>query len=156
MNASIARPIVDLHRQLYKDSCSTSLAEMMLKVGKKVPFDFYELQAFEVLASTGLDHIKDKRIAGVTFRALSHNLSSAEIFTKIKKELDEGRTVGIYLPGIERTHGWIAVEMETDAIALLSKFSEMGGGEGAGTDELWFALTDLDALNRTDCIYYEE
>src|SRR4051794_29965463 len=123
MNALIARPVVDSHRQLYKYSCSTSLAEMMLKVGGKVPSEFYRLQELETGASTGLHYLKDKKIAGVTFRVFPKNLSGPEIIQNIQKELDEGRTVGLYLPQNGISHGWLAVEVELDVIALLSKFS---------------------------------
>ena len=127
----------------------------MLKVGGRVPAGYYALQALETQGSTGLHHLKDKTIEGVTFRAFPKNLTAADIQTRIKTELDEGRTVGLYLPKNGVSHGWLVVELEPDALALLSKFSERGGNEGAKTDELWFALADLAALNNTDCIYYE-
>jgi len=129
---------------------------MMLKVGRKVSPSFYALQSLEAQGSTGLHHLKDQTIAGVTFRTFPHDLTAVEILARIKKELDEGRTVGFYLPENKVAHGWIAVELEADAIALLSKCSELGGGEGVKTDELWFPLANVEALNHVDCLFYEE
>jgi hypothetical protein len=152
-----AGPIVDAHEQKFLNSCSTSLAEMMLKLGGKVDPLYYELQKLDTPQGSGLALIRDRTIAGVTFRVISPSLGAAGILQKIREELAAGRSVGVYLPGADgAAHGWLAAEIETDQIIFLSKYSERGGGEGKESEELVLKFDDLEVLTRVDCIYYEE
>ena len=152
-----ARPIVDAHRQRELNSCSTSLAEMMLKIGGKVDPSYYELQKLDTHEGSGLALIRDKQIAGVTFRLIPPSLGVDGILQRIRDELAAGRSVGVYLPGDNGVaHGWVVVDVEVDQLVLLSKCSERGGGEGANTVEMGLMLSDLSVLVRIDCIRFED
>ena len=152
-----ADPIVDAHRQKALKLCSTSLAEMMLKIGGKVDASFYELQKLDTPEGSGLAFIRDKTIAGVTFRLILPALGADGILQKIRDELAAGRSVGVYLPGDNGVvHGGGAVDVEADQVVLLSKCSELGGGEGQKTVEMGIKLSGLSVLTCVDCISYEE
>jgi hypothetical protein len=101
--------------------------------------------------------IRDKQIAGVTFRLIPPSLGMDGLLHKIRDELAAGRSVGVYLPGDNGVaHGWVVVDVEADQLVLLSKCSELGGGEGANTVEMGLMLSDLSALTRVDCICFED
>jgi hypothetical protein len=151
-----AGPLVDAHRQIALNSCSTSLAEMMLKVSGKVAPSYYELQKRDTPNGSGLELIRDKQIAGATFRVIPPGTDVATIIRKIHEELEVGKAVGAYLVGTSRyAHGWIIVDIEPDQIVMLSKRSEFGGGEGSITEEMGLMLLDAGILAFVDCIYLE-
>ena len=150
------RQIVDAHRQFYKSSCSPSLIELLLKIHDLVPLDFYELQDCYQNQNIGLIHFRDKVFQGL--RIHCHDESKGQPYLSRLQELfAAGQIVALYCitpndPNRNR-HGWIVEEIQSDRIYLLSKYSELGNGEGKQTARLDLPTAGHEAIQISDLIY---
>lgn len=148
------RNIVDEHAQKYFDSCSPSLAEMLLKLVDAVSLDYYDEQNRDQNEQVGLKNILGKVIAGKTFQKII--AKDGETLTeKVKSKLVEGKSVGIYLP-IQKFHGFVIAGIEDNNVLLLTKHSEMGQGQGQVTEIRHIPLSAFDKMTHFDCISCED
>jgi hypothetical protein len=147
--------VVDLHEQKYRNSCSPSLAEMMLKVDGAVASDYYDEQHRDMDSNVGLANIQNKTIAGKTFRHVKDIQSSKPFRGRIEDLLGAERPVGIYLPTPFGCHGFVVAGRQGGNYVLLAKFSEEGHGEGRITLKVLLPEADLDQFHARDCIYIE-
>lgn len=149
-------PIVEAHHQKYKNSCSPSIIEILLKLEGIVDSDYYELQNTYENQNVGLDFAREKTIKNVTFH--QHNLQNDGPFiVRIKNELRAGRFVGVYMlnDGSQTDHhGWVVVEIKNDEIILRSKYSELGNGEGCQTAECSLHISKAIPPKMTDLVFY--
>lgn len=155
MNFVQIKAIVDQHAQKYRDSCSPSLAEMLLKLRRAVAIDYYDEQNRDQNVNVGLKHINNKTIAGQTFRRLQDTSSQKSFRERIDDLLIAGKPVGIYLPTSFGFHGFVFAGRDHGHYLLLSKFSEEGRGEGKITFGACIHENDLNAFSGRDCIYLE-
>jgi hypothetical protein len=148
--------IVDAHSQKYLDSCAPSLVEMLLKLSGSVPSDYYIEQNRDRNAQVGLKNIENKTIEGKVFRKFDPSIEGISLLNKIKSELSAGRFLGIFLQPV-KFHGYVIAGIEGENLLLLTKglFEESKGG-GHTTEQLCIPLSEVNALQNHDCIYYEE
>jgi hypothetical protein len=144
--------IVDSHHQKYSDSCAPSLCEMLLKLSGAVGTNYYEEQDRDKNDTVGLSNIKDKTLHGRTFR---HFDRRTPLIDKIKTELQKGKFLGIFLP-IGKFHGFVIAAMDSQHILLLSKYSELGQGQGRVTTRHFLPVADVHNLQGFDCVFYED
>ena len=149
------RPVVDAHYQKYKKSCSPSLIEIMLKRYELVSENYYALQDKYQNDNVGLEHFGGETIEGLHIE--QHNTGGGQSFVeRIRKEYADGKMIGLYCitPGdpAEGRHGWIVEDIQGDQIKLLSKFSELGKGEGKDTAEPTWPIAGPGAITITDVI----
>ena len=145
---------INAHRQKYLNSCSPSLAEMLLKLEKAVDPDYYDEQDRDQNQNVGLQNIKDKTISGITFR--SFQPGGGTLKDKIDYELGAGRFLGVYLPDQMGFHGFVIAGKVNDEYVLLTKHSELGGGEGKFTIHMGLFTSFVPQLEgKRDVIYYE-
>ncbi len=90
--------IVDQHVQKYRNSCSPSLAEMLLKIRASVEQDYYVEQDRDQDENVGLTRIGNRTIAGQTFRHLQATPSTKCFTQRINDLLAGGHPVGISCP----------------------------------------------------------
>ena len=149
------KAVVNQHAQRYRDSCSPSLAEMLLKVRGAVAMNYYDEQERDKDQNVGLKHINNQTIAGQTFRRLQDTASSKNFRERIDELLAADKPVGIYLSTPFGFHGFVIAGREQGHYLLLSKFSEEGNGEGRITFEARMPEDALNAFAGRDCIYLE-
>jgi hypothetical protein len=149
------RNVVDQHVQWYRDSCSPSLAEMMLKMRGAVSADYRAEQDRDQNQNVGLSNIKDKTIAGQTFRHLQDKPGDKSFRERVNDLLAADRPVGIYLPTSFGFHGFVIAGREDGQYVFFSKWSEQGHGEGSITLQAMLPEEELDIFSDRDCIYLE-
>jgi hypothetical protein len=155
MNIQQIESIIDGHAQKYQNSCSPSLAEMLLKLSGAVSADYYDEQHRDQNDNVGLSNINNRTLAGQTFRRLQDTPSSNSFHGRINELLTTGKPVGIYLPTQLGFHGFVIAGIEHGLYILLSKESERGNGEGARTIKVFLTEAQIDAYYDRDCIYLE-
>lgn len=147
--------IVDNHEQRYKDSCSPSLIEILLKVHRLVEPGYYELQDLYKNNNVGLTHFRNQKIEGLHVHC--HDESKGQSFRdRLQELLKAGQTVALYCENKgdpSKCHGWLVNGVQGQEIHLLSKYSEEGNGEGKITAQETFPLTGQGAIQITDLIY---
>lgn len=147
--------VVDQHAQTYKASCAPSLAEILLKVKKAVPTDYTIEQDRDKDANVGLTNIKNKTIAGETFRHVQDTQSSEPFSKRIDDLLAGEKPVGIFLQNPHGFHGFVIAGKENGKYVLFSKFSELGNGEGKKTLRHELTEAELNGFADRDAIYLE-
>jgi hypothetical protein len=149
------RTIVDSHRQLYEKSCSPSLVEMILKIEGVVSSDYYELQAKYKNDQIGISVFDGFTIKGLNF--FTHKESRDGLFAdRINKEWTAGRLFAAYTMNDDLSgyHGWVVSAMNQGTASLLSKYSELGNGEGRQTAESTLQITEAVPPKITDLLFY--
>jgi hypothetical protein len=155
MKLSEIEVVVDRHEQKYRNSCSPSLAEMMLKIDGAVSFDYYDEQHRDRDDNVGLANIKDKTIAGKSFRRLQDVRCDKSFSERVDGMLAAERPVGIYLPTPFGYHGFVIAGKQDGNYILLTKFSEVGNGEGRITLRVLLPESGLQQFRERDCICIE-
>jgi len=155
MNIQQTEAIVAQHAQKYRSSCSPSLAEMLLKLRGAVPIDYSAEQDRDQDTNIGLANIKDKTIAGQTFRHLQDTTSAKPFSERINDLLAADQPVGIYLPTPFGFHGFVIAGRDQGHYVLLSKFSEEGQGQGRITLKAILPENDINAFAHRDTIFLE-
>src|SRR5437899_7312077 len=128
MNPAEIRIIVDKHAEKYRNSCSASLAEMLLKIEGAVSTEYYAEQHRDKEGNVGLRNIKNQSTAGYTFQRLQDIPSSKTLSERIDELLGSGHQVGIYteVKPVE-FHGFVIAGKQDNKYVLLTKQSELGG-----------------------------
>jgi len=142
------------HCQKFRDSCSPSLIEIMLKYYKLVPNEYYELQNKYKNENVGLIHFAGQTIEGL--RIERHIPGPGQSFVeRVCEEWPKGNLIGLYcvIPEINKCHGWIVSGISGERIFLLSKYSEDGKGSGCETAYMDRSLYGEDAIQITDLIF---
>lgn len=128
---------------------------MLLKLRGAVPLDYTAEQDRDRDTDVGLTNIKDKTIAGQTFRRLQDNQSPKSFSERINDLLAADKPVGIYLPTPFGFHGFVIAGRDQGHYILLSKFSEEGQGEGRITFKVILPENDINAFVNRDTIFLE-
>lgn len=107
MTISEIESIVAQHMQKYTNSCSPSLAEMLLKIRGAVGPNYYAEQDRDKDENVGITKISNMTVAGQTFRHLQGIPSTKSFTERINDLLTGGHPVGIYLPTSFGFHGFV-------------------------------------------------
>ncbi len=114
------RGIINQHRQVKNNSCIPSAVEMVLKLLKKVPLNYYNLQNGWTNDGSFLN-FDGQAIQGVTFRRINltergPNFPFDQLFKIINQELAEDRYVIIALLGMSdsgpKLHAYIVFDKD--------------------------------------------
>ena len=113
--------LIHQHRQLELPSCIPSSVEMVLKLTRSVPTDYFELQqAWGNKLDGNFRNFDGRTIAGLTFsqrfkQPRSRRFPLDELFAAIDSELEQDRYVIIALrSGRNGYHNWVVVQRGTD------------------------------------------
>jgi len=155
MNTKEIEDTVDKHAQKYLASCAPSLAEMLLKVRKSVGSDYSAEQDRDQNTNIGLGNIKNKTIAGQTFRHVQDTPSAEPFAKRIDDLLAADKPVGIFLQNPDGFHGFVIAGKENGNYVLFSKHSELGNGEGKLTLRQEMTEAELNAVADRDAIFLE-
>src|SRR5207302_7618945 len=118
--------------------------------------NYYAEQDRDQNRNVGLENIEDKTISGITFRKFKPQVEAKNIQQRIDEELSKGQFLGIYLPLGGGFHSFVMAGKVNQDYVLLSKCSELGGGEGKQTVEYYIPAHRIPELERFDLIYYEK
>jgi len=146
--------VINHHHQKYRNSCSPSLVEMLLKLENAVPGDYYDEQDRDKDQNVGLANIANKTIYGLTFRRFDAQVENKSLQQRIDEELAKGQFLGVYLPVGGGVHSFVIAGKVNQEYLLLSKYSELGNGEGSQTIEGYIPAHAIPQLERFDVIYY--
>jgi hypothetical protein len=113
--------IIHQHRQLELPSCIPSSVEMVLKLTRSVPTDYFELQqAWGNKLDGSFRDFNGRTIAGLTFsqrftQPRGRRFPLAKLFAAIDAELEQDRYVIIALrAGPTSYHNWVIVQRSAD------------------------------------------
>jgi hypothetical protein len=114
--------IIHQHRQLELPSCIPSSVEMVLKLTRSVPTDYFELQqAWGNKLDGNFRDFDGRTIAGLTFsqrftQPRGRGFPLAKLFAAIDAELEQDRYVIIALRagGPNSYHNWVIVQRSAD------------------------------------------
>jgi hypothetical protein len=156
------------HFQAYENSCSGSVAEMLLKLAKALPKDSTILQDADKDGTKGYNEYVDKPLAGgFTIRRIPQTKAWELPLGEIKKQIAQGAPVAVFLEGDQKahgnpnTHGYLVEKIEVDAngvetVHLISKFSETSKGSGKGTLKKTFPVADIGKYEWSNASYAEK
>ncbi len=114
------RAVIDAHEQRYDVSCIPSSVEMVLKLLKREPGSYYDLQTKWKNKNDGtFRNFDGKTFNGVTFHqqfALARNsdFPLAKLFDTIDSELQAGRFVIVSLANSGGWHMWVVYDKDAD------------------------------------------
>lgn len=149
------RQIVDAHEQRYGMSCIPMSVEMVLKLLKKAPSSYYELQTpWKEKADGNFKDFDGRTINGVTFhkqfgKDRNGQFPLAKLFETIDHELKTGRFVIASLASGTGWHMWVIYDEDADGDFLaVSK----NGKNTMETNHVKKIITDM---RGTDILTYE-
>jgi hypothetical protein len=128
----IDRQIIDYHKQLFTNSCIPSLVELVLKLNKKVPKDYYDLQRkWGNNCNGSWANFDDCRIYGLQFfhkygisRGIDFPLK--DLFFEIDIEITNNRYVLTSLAsGKNSYHMWLIYKTAGEEYHAVSKDSSI-------------------------------
>ncbi len=146
--------IINQHVQKYRYSCMPSSVEMILKLLKKVPHDFYELQTQwenNKMGSFAYFHNFEKE--GIRFKheftqSRDENFPMNDLFKKIDDELNKNKYVAVSISNGIGFHMYVICEKIKNGYIVLSK------GEN-GTIKNSRLKQDIKVMKGTDILTYE-
>ncbi len=157
------KQIDDEHRQKYLDSCPGSTIEMLLKLNRAVPPDFYQYQDADPNGLIGVGNYVDQKLEGDwRLRRIPQAAAWAFPLPETKAKLAAGQVVAIFdNPAGRRAHGWLVDEIRPgpageDEVVLRSKYSEDGSGKGKSTAVDCIKISDLSKHRWSDPIFLEK
>jgi hypothetical protein len=149
------RQIVDEHEQRFGMSCIPMSIEMVLKLLRRAPTDYYELQnPWKEKADGNFRNFDGKPIKGVTFHQqfdLPRNdqFPLARLFETVDRELKAGRFVIVSLTSGSGWHMYVIYDEDADGDFLaVSKV-------GARTIEAQRVKKTITRMKGTDIMTYE-
>ncbi len=149
------RQIVDTHEQRYGMSCIPMSIEMVLKLLKKAPDSYYELQTpWKEKADGNFKDFDGKTIKGVTFHKQfgqdrNEQFPLSKLFGAIDRELKAGRFVIVSLASDAGWHMWVIYDEDKNGDFLaVSK-------NGKTTMEMRHVKRVITQMQGTDIMTYE-
>lgn len=154
------RRIVDKHKQLFDMSCIPMSVEMVLKLTKHAPQDFYALQwAWQNKYDGNFSDFDGKTIKGLTFHKKytlprDENFPLDRLFAAIDKELDSGRFVIVSLssPVGWHMHVIYGKDADGDYLAVTKSGSQATGSTTINQSHI---KRIIKAMHGTDILTYE-
>jgi hypothetical protein len=159
--ASFDRHIVDEHKQLFDSSCIPMTIELVLKLTRREPTDFFKLQdAWQTKTDGSFADFDGKTIGGLTFhrqftQPRGNNFPLRHLFATIDKELEAGRYVIISFQSGD--HSWhmhviYGKSASGDFVAITKSGSK---ATGARTVEVRSVKEIVTKMKGTDILTYE-
>ncbi len=159
--AKFDRNIVDEHKQLFDSSCIPMTIEMVLKLTKREPADYFKLQeAWKDKTDGNFSDFDGRTISGLTFHkqfGLPQNKDFPlnRLFETIEKELKAGRFVIVSLKsGANSWHMHViyAVDADGDFLAITKAGSKANGSK---TVVVKHVKEIIKQMHGTDILTYE-
>jgi hypothetical protein len=159
--ASFDRHIVDEHKQLFDSSCIPMTIELVLKLTRRKPADFFKLQeAWQIKTDGSFADFDGKTLGGLTFhrqfsQPRGNNFPLKRLFETIDKELAAGRYIIVSFQSGD--HSWhmhviYGKSADGDFVAITKSGSK---ATGARTVEVRNVKEILTKMKGTDILTYE-
>jgi hypothetical protein len=159
--ANFDRQIVDDHKQLFDSSCIPMTIELVLKLTRREPVDFFKLQnAWQTKTDGSFADFDGKTIGGLTFhrqftQPRGNNFPLKRLFATIDRELEAGRYVIISFQSGDHTwhmHVIYGKSANGDFVAITKSGSK---ATGARTVEVRNVKEIVTKMKGTDILTYE-